>query len=114
MTGEDRIQQAIVKFLRLAYPRFVTFAIPNGGGRSKAQGGILKATGVLAGIPDLCVLMPDAKALFIEVKTPKTLTTKKRYLSPDQRGIKSRLELLGFPVHVCRSVDDVAEVMRSL
>lgn len=107
MTHEDRIQKAIVEFIRTAYPRYITFAIPNGGGRSKAQGAILKATGVLAGIPDLCVLMPG-KAIFIEVKT-----TKGR-LSAVQKALKPRIEALGFPVHICRSIDDAAEVMRAV
>jgi len=46
------------------------FAIPNGGHRSKAQAGKLKAEGVRAGVADLC--LPIARrgynALYIEMK----------------------------------------------
>lgn len=48
------------------------FAIPNGGGRSMAQGSILKAEGVKAGISDL--MLPFARhgyhGFFIEMKKP--------------------------------------------
>lgn len=46
------------------------FAIPNGGYRTKAEAAKLKAEGVSAGVPDLCI--PVARgpyhALFIEMK----------------------------------------------
>lgn len=49
-------------------------AIPNGGHRSKATAGRLKAEGVRAGVPD--VALPVARAphggLWIELKRPKT------------------------------------------
>lgn len=46
------------------------FAIPNGGQRSKAQGGKLKAEGVRAGIPDLFlpVARRECHGLFLELK----------------------------------------------
>jgi len=37
--------------------RFV-FAVPNGGGRSKAEAGALKAQGVRRGVPDVCFPFP--------------------------------------------------------
>lgn len=49
------------------------FAIPNGGYRTKAEGGLLKAQGAKAGIPDLCLPIASSgfNALYIELKKPK-------------------------------------------
>lgn len=48
------------------------YAIPNGGARSKATAGRLKAEGVKAGVPDICLPLPTATAgaLYIELKVP--------------------------------------------
>lgn len=47
--------------------------IPNGGARSKATAGRLKAEGVKAGIPDICLPVPKNGygALYIELKVPE-------------------------------------------
>jgi hypothetical protein len=68
MTTEDIIQRNIVRALRFKYPKAIVFAVPNGGARSKATAGILKATGVLAGVSDLVFIYSGA-VVFIEVKT---------------------------------------------
>lgn len=46
------------------------FAIPNGGARSKVTGAMLKAEGVRAGVPDIClpVSRHGFNALYIELK----------------------------------------------
>lgn len=52
-------------------PRFgLIFAIPNGGKRSKATAGRLKAEGVKAGVPDLFLPVASGRhhGLFIELK----------------------------------------------
>lgn len=65
---EDLIQKNIVKAVRLFYPTALIFSVPNGGARSAATAGILKATGVMAGVSDL-ILLYNGRAFFIEVKT---------------------------------------------
>lgn len=49
------------------------FAIPNGGHRAKATAGRLKAEGVTAGVPDLClpVAASGYGSLYIELKTER-------------------------------------------
>lgn len=72
---EHRIQTACVRWFRMAHPRLAPrlFAVPNGGRRDGITGARLKEEGVLAGVADLVLLVPNAKyhALLIEMKTPK-------------------------------------------
>lgn len=72
---EHRIQCACVRWFRLKHPHLAArlFAVPNGGRRDGITGARLKEEGVLAGVADLVLLVPNAKyhALLIEMKTPK-------------------------------------------
>ena len=99
--SEHVIQCQAIQWIRQHTP-YVCYAIPNGGSRGRRQGAALKAEGVLAGIPDLCI---PALSLFIEMKTP---TGK---LSPVQKAMHERLRHDCQIVEVCRSVDDVIRVV---
>ena len=100
--SEHVIQRQAVQWIRQWTP-YVVFAIPNGGGkRTKADGGRLKAEGVLAGVPDLCI---PALSLFIEMKTATGA------LEPAQKEVHDRLRANGQTVEVCRSVEDVMRVV---
>lgn len=67
---ESLEQQAFIQWCDLRSDARCIFAIPNGGLRTKAQAGILKAEGVRPGVPDL--MLPKARGgasgLFIEMK----------------------------------------------
>ena len=56
---EENLHKACVQYLRASLPKpWLCWHTANGGGRSKAEAGILKAMGVLAGMPDLFVMGP--------------------------------------------------------
>lgn len=78
-----------------------TFAIPNGGGRSKREAGRLKAEGVKAGVSDLMCALPSGSfhGLFIEMKS---LTG---YASREQREWIARCQRIGYHGAVCRGAD---------
>lgn len=102
---EDALQRTVCALFDQALPDdAVYFAIPNGGGRSKVEAAIFKATGVKAGIPDLCVIWKE-RAFFIELKA------KGKYLSSAQRDMHTRLAAAKCAVRTCRSVDEVSEFM---
>ena len=69
------------------------FAIPNGGYRSKATAARLKATGVRAGVPDMCLAYPSGPyhALFLELKRADG-----GVVSPAQKIWIERLRMLGY------------------
>jgi hypothetical protein len=67
--SEHQIQKSLVDHLKLfAYPDVYWTAIPNGGQRSKAVAGKLKAEGVRAGAPDL-LFIANGSVLGLELKT---------------------------------------------
>lgn len=65
--AEADFQIGVVRFLRRA-GHFV-FAVPNGGSRNIIEAANLKAQGVMAGVSDLILLLPN-KVYFIELKNP--------------------------------------------
>lgn len=98
--AEARIQASIVEWIRTVAPDCIVAAIPNGGLRSKSEAARMKWTGTLAGMPDLIVLAPLRRMLFLECKAPGGR------LSIDQRDLIIRLANGGFATFICRSIDD--------
>ena len=113
---EHQIQVACVRWFNLQWPEYrgLLFAIPNGGARSKATAGKLKAEGVVPGVADLILLKPhfrqgvyfsgmiplDAYGLCIEMKTPKGRQ------SPEQKAWQAKVEEMGYKYAVCHSLDE--------
>ena len=64
MKSEHVEQREFVQWVRQWTP-YRIFAIPNGGSRSGFQGAKLKAEGVSAGVPDLCI---PALLMWVEMK----------------------------------------------
>ena len=102
---EHQIQVGIVKYLRAN--GILVFAIPNGGQRSAKTGAFLKEEGVMAGVADLIILLPEC-AIFVEVKN--TNGTQQR----TQTAFQKRVEELGFKYYVWRSVDDAVDFLRKI
>ena len=84
------------------------FAIPNGGARSKATAGKLKAEGVKPGVPDLC--LPVARGgffgLWLEMKRIKGGT-----LSPEQIQWHQHLVAEGYYVITCKGQTEAEEAL---
>lgn len=102
---EERIHRQVADYLRWSKPRAVWFHCPNGGGRSKAEAGILKALGTLPGVPDLLFICDGGTIKFIELKAEG------KYLSPAQKAFRETVSGMGASYAVCRSVEDVAETL---
>ena len=102
---EARLQEDVLKYLRLVAPQCVVFHVPNGGSRDKIEGKNLKNAGVLAGVPDLAIIAPGGLYHGIELKTPKGET------SDAQLALHARFAALGIPFAVCRSTGDVATAL---
>ena len=99
-SDETPIHIAIVDYLRLVLPGALVIHIPNGGKRGAREAAEFQRMGVVAGVPDIAILLGCGGVLFIEVKAPKGK------LSPEQEAFAQFCAGAHFPFGVCRSVDD--------
>lgn len=94
------------KYGALPHP-WLCWHTPNGGGRSKAEAGVLKAMGTMPGIPDLFVA-GEGRVIGVEVKAPKGSP------SPAQRDTIAALAAAGIPTVIVRSIDEAEAVLRQM
>ena len=95
---EHEEQRELVRWFRQSWPGVRIFAIPNGGHRSMATAGRLKAEGVASGVPDLFV---PAWRLWVEMKRSKGGS-----LSPEQKDWIAYLESVNYWCIVGKGADD--------
>lgn len=95
---EHEEQREVVRWFRQTYKGVRIFAIPNGGARSPATAGRLKAEGVSSGVPDLFV---PAWKLWVEMKR-----TKGGAVSAEQKDWIKYLEEVGYCAKVCNGAED--------
>ena len=94
---ERELQEACVRWFRLQYPKFVIFAVPNGGSRNLYEAKNMKESGTLAGVADLVIVGNGGKVLFIEMKAGKNKQEDSQVL------FQNKVEKLGHKYIICRS-----------
>lgn len=102
---EHEEQRELVRWFRQTWPGVRIHAIPNGGARSKATAGRLKAEGVASGVPDLFV--PEWR-LWVEMKRAKGGS-----LSQEQKDWISYLESVGYCVIVGKGAENAKELIHA-
>jgi len=95
---EHEEQRELVSWFRQTWPGVRIFSIPNGGARSPATAGRLKAEGVSSGVPDLFI---PAWGLWVEMKRSKGGS-----LSAEQKDWIAYLESVRFCCIVGKGADD--------
>lgn len=91
------------------YPELkLLYHVPNGGSRHKAEAGRLRAEGVKAGVPDLCLPVPrgGCHGLYIELKRQRGGRT-----SEFQTCWLEALMKQGYQVAVCKGWEQAANVI---
>lgn len=99
--SEASIQQQIIIFENNNFSiknESVIFSVPNGGSRNIIEAKLLKATGVMAGVSDLILIIKN-KIFFIELKAEKGIQ------SEVQKKFQQKVEFLGFEYLVFNSLE---------
>ena len=100
---ESRLQKECVKWFRYQYPELgrMLFSVPNGGSRNAIEASRLKSEGVVPGVSDLILLVPNSEhnCLCIEMKTVNGRQ------SELQRLWQNDTERFGNRYVVCRSFE---------
>ena len=97
-------------YARAKYPELLLmFHIPNGGSRNVIEARNLKAQGVRAGVPDICLPVPRGKyhGLFIELKRKRG-----GRVSEEQQGWIAALNRVGYLAVVCYGFDDAVRTIK--
>ena len=106
MKSEDKIQSEIFQWFWNSYclknhnPRLLIHSTPNGGSRHLLEAKKLKSTGLVSGIADLTIKLPNSIFIDIEVKTEKGIQ------SPNQKDVQKILEDMNCNYIIVRSLDD--------
>ena len=108
MATEHDHQKAVVHWLRHFHPHLIIAAIPNGEQRSRTTGAKLKAEGVLAGMPDLVICLPNGGTLWVEMKNEVGSVSK------SQKEVHSRLETLGHTVIVGYGAKEAIKALKEI
>lgn len=98
---EHKIQVALCDYFAIAKRDDAhMFAIPNQSNRHIANAAKMKAEGVRAGTPDLCVMMAGGAVAWLEMKAPNGT------LSPAQKWFRDLCGRLGHQWGVAHSVEE--------
>jgi hypothetical protein len=103
---EEDFQTQCVRFARAAVQGIVIFHVTNEGRRSKIAGGKLKAAGLLAGVWDLVLVLPQGGIGFMEMKA------KGRGLTPQQIDFRTDAEAWGAQFAQPRTLPEFEAVLR--
>ena len=112
---EEEVQKAVVKYLKLKYPK-VKYCASLGGIRTSFKQAVkAKATGYIKGFPDLQVCMPMGRGgieggvyhgLFLEIKKDK-----KSYPTKEQKEWIAYLNEAGYCARVTKGIDECIETI---
>ena len=112
---EHEIQKSCVNYYHKAYgnrdPKglgLLFFPVPNGQKRSRWERIEKKQEGMIAGVADMLLLVPNRHyhGLAIEFKHNKTATADKTYPSPEQKAWGAAVTAQGYLYAVIRSFDE--------
>ena len=70
--SEHSLQVSVLQYLKLNAKRGIYwFAVPNAAKRSWQGARRMKAEGLTAGVADLCIMVPEGRVLWLELKNAK-------------------------------------------
>lgn len=104
--SEHVIQCRLMDYLAYAARSEVYyFAIPNQGNRHIYNASKMKAEGVRSGVADLCFMLPNGIAGWLEMKKPGGS------MSETQKQFRDRCAVLGHKWALAKSVDEALDIL---
>ena len=110
MKQQEHIEQKHFKqWFEVRYPKKLMFAVPNGGMRNIKVAMKLKAEGVKAGVPDICIPEPSGNyhGLFIEMKKEKGKNPE-----PAQQEWLDALNARGYKAVCCKGFEQACNAAK--
>lgn len=111
--GEARLQVAFINWMRSACPDVVVWHNYQENAINQIQGKIRKDRGVLAGVHDNCLLLPDGRFATIELKSPSKRPSENKY-SDKQQAFAERMSKAGCKHFCCQNGEQIEAAVRSL
>ena len=107
--SEQRLMQEAYMYFHNTYPnmRGLFFRIKNED-HNRITGARNKATGVIPGVADSCLLVPGGNAIFIEFKIPCGKQ------SENQLDWEARVVTNGYKYYIIRSLDEFKHLCQTL
>lgn len=106
--SEEQVQRAVCRHLeRRAVTGLVWFSVPNGGGRSRVDAAVMKATGTKPGAPDL-LAFHAGRSFGLELKRDSG-----GRLSPAQLEMHAALRAAGVEIAVACGLDQALEQLEN-
>lgn len=113
--SETAIHKNCVRWWRIQYARFVylLFHPANGGFRNPKEAAILHGMGVVSGVSDLILLIPNLEfhGLCIEIKTPAQYRTKNHGQSDNQIMFEKWVKAAGYDYQIATSVEQFIDIV---
>lgn len=109
MTKEDHLQVQVMSYMRYQYPEILAFHTPNGGNRNAQEGAKFKRMGVLPGVPDILIPVPQNgfNGLCIELKIKPNRPT------PQQLTVMAEFKKNNWHVEVCYDFDAAIQTINN-
>lgn len=107
-TSEIQLQAQCFQYMWNTHPatRRMFFHVPNGGSRNAIEGMQLKASGVVAGIPD-CLWLTGGTIVAFEFKTATGT------VSPQQAEVHAAWTAAGYTVYVIRTFQEFTDAVNN-
>ncbi|MEY9493720.1 VRR-NUC domain-containing protein [Bradyrhizobium elkanii] len=107
---EHSIQVKVIDTIDVGktHPDIFAFAVPNAGRRGFQTAQKMKAEGMRSGVADICIMMPEAKTGWLEMKRLKGKQ------STSQLGFQARCKRLGHPYAVAHTFDEAVTALRQM
>jgi hypothetical protein len=110
LTGEDKLQAEVIYLTKKLFPNLIIFSHLEGTDLSQCKNkwqliNKSKQMGQLKGVPDLQVLMPEGKTIYLEAKVGTNIQSK------EQIEFEQKAKGLGHNYHVFYSKERVINIL---